>query len=117
MTIVDTSSFDAYPEELEMFKVEEIIEIFHEFFENKENVEELDMICNVRYEICPSFLSVFANDLEESIHCLQPSNYGSKVDIQQFFTLSVNETKDSQVYFLPLLRCRITNLLSITIFT
>ena len=99
MTIVDTSSFDAYPEELEMFKVEEIIEIFHEFFENKENVEELDMNCNVRYEICPSFLSVFANDLEENIHCLQPSNYVSKDDIQIFFTLSVNDTKEIRSFF------------------
>jgi hypothetical protein len=57
------------------------------------------MICNVRYEICPSFLSVFANDLEESIHCLQPSNYGSKDYIQIFFTLSVNDTKEIRSFF------------------
>ena len=82
-----------------MFKVEEILEIFHEFFENKENVEELDMICNVRYEICPSFLSVFANDLEENIQCLQPSNYVSKDDIRIFFTLSVNGTKEKRSLF------------------
>jgi hypothetical protein len=56
MTIVDTPSFDFFPEELEMFKVKEIIEIFHEFFENEESVEELDMICNLGDEICSSFL-------------------------------------------------------------
>jgi hypothetical protein len=95
VTIVDTPSFDSFPQELEMFKVKEIIEIFHEFFENEESVEELDMICNVGDEICPSFLSVFANDLEENIHCLLPNNYGSKDDIQQFFTLLSTMKKKS----------------------
>ena len=98
MTIVDTPSFDSYPEELEIFKDKEIIEMFHEFFENKESVKELDMICNVGDEICPSFLSVFANDLEENIHCLEPNNYMSDTwqdDVQIFVTLLSTMKKKS----------------------
>ncbi|XP_046462155.1 uncharacterized protein LOC124208464 isoform X3 [Daphnia pulex] len=98
LTIVDTPNFDSNQEELEIFRDKETIEIFHEFFENKESVEELDMICNVGTEISSSFLSVFANDLKENIHCFQPSDYVSDTwhdDVQTFFTLLATMKKKS----------------------